>query len=151
MPRKGRLTLIASDLHEVVRRTAPKAKGVPAEIYPAWDAVTGSAVAKVTRPDAFHQGVLTVVAKNAVWIQELIMLREQLLVGLEAHLGEPLVRDIRFRVGRLHDRRPPRELKGGPPSPKRTLSPTAERRLAEDVHDPALRAAIAKALSRTRE
>lgn len=151
MPRKGRLTAIAPDLHEIVRRTAPRAKGVPAEIYPAWDAVAGKAVARVTRPDAFHQGVLTVVAKNSVWIQELIMLRGQLMAGLEEQLGEPLVRDIRFRVGRIHDRRMAGGAPRPPAAPPRKLSPTAERRLVEDIHDPELRAAVARALSRTRE
>lgn len=151
MPRKGRLTGIAPDLHEIVRRTAPRAKGVPAEIYPAWDAVAGAAVARVTRPDAFHQGVLTVVTKNAVWIQELIMLRDRLLAGLEERLGEPLVRDIRFRVGRIHDRRAPGAKTAGPAPPSRALSATAERHLVEDIQDPELRAAVARALSRTRE
>jgi hypothetical protein len=151
MPRKGRLTSIAPDLHEIVRRTAPRAKGVPAEIYPAWDAVAGAAVARVTRPDAFTQGVLTVVAKNSVWIQELVMLRGQLLAGLEERLGEPLVRDVRFRVGRVHERRMPGARTTGPPPPARPLSATAQRRLVEDIRDPELRAAVARALSRTRE
>lgn len=151
MARKGRLTSIAPDLHEIVRRTAPKAKGVPAEIYPAWDAVAGAAVARVTRPDAFTQGVLTVVAKNSVWIQELVMLRGQLLAGLEERLGEPLVRDIRFRVGRLHERHVPGARTTGPPPPARPLTAAAQKRLVEDIHDPELRAAVARALSRTRE
>lgn len=151
MPRKGRLTGIGPDLHEIVRKTAPRAKGVPAEIYPAWDAVVGTAVARVTRPDAFTHGVLTVVAKNTVWIQELVMLREQILGGLLDRLGEPLVRDIRFRVGRVHDRRMSGARTAGPPPAARPLSETARKKLAEEIHDPELRAAIAKALSRTRE
>ena len=150
MPRKGRLTGIAADLHEIVRKTAPRAKGVPAEIYPAWDAVVGAAVARITRPDALHNGVLTVVAKNSVWIQELIMLREQIMAGLEERLGERLVRDVRFRIGRLHDRRSPGQRQRPPPGPVRALSDGAHEKL-EDIRDPELRAAIARALSRTRE
>ena len=150
MPRKGRLTAIAADLHEIVRKTAPRSRGVPAEVFPAWDAVVGAAVARITRPDALQKGVLTVVAKNSVWIQELIMLREQILAGLEDRLGEPLIRDVRFRVGRLHDRRPPGQGIGPPPGPARALSAGAREKL-EDVRDPELRAAIARALSRTRE
>lgn len=150
MPRKGRLTSIAADVHEVVRKTAPRAKGVPAEVYPAWDAVAGGQVARVTRPDALQNGVLWVVVKNAVWIQELVMLREQILAGLEDRLGEPLVRDVRFRVGRIHERRSPGQVLAPPPGPTRRLSDGARAKL-EDVSDPALRAAIARALSRTRE
>ena len=115
MPRKGRLTAIAADVHEIVRRTAPRAKGVPVEVYPAWDAVVGPQVARVTRPDAFSQGVLTVVAKSSVWIQELVMLREQILAGLEERMGEACIRDVRFRLGRVHERR---FAIGRPPAPR---------------------------------
>ena len=150
VPRKGRLTAIAADIHEVVRRTAPRAKGVPAELYPAWDAVVGAQVARVTRLDALHSGVLTVVVKNSVWIQELIMLRERIVGGLTDRLGEPLVHDVRFRVGRIHERKTPGHEMAPPPGPSRPLTDSARAKL-EEVRDPELRAAIARALARTRE
>ena len=150
MRRKGQVQAISGDVHEVMRRVAGSRRGVPAELHPAWHASVGSAIARVTRPDALQNGVLTVVTKNSVWVNELMMLQERILTGLEAALGERLVVELRFRVGKVFARggRDPRARV--PAAPPRALGPEVEKKLESDIRDPALREAIRKALARTR-
>ncbi|MBI2895252.1 MAG: DUF721 domain-containing protein [Deltaproteobacteria bacterium] len=147
MRRKGQLQGISRDVHEVVRAVSGPGHGVPPEVHPAWQSTVGPAIARVTRPDSLRRGVLTVVTKNSVWVNELMMLQERILAGLEAALGERLVAELRFRVGRVHahDRRERRVAEPAPPP--RELDPAVTKRL-EAVHDPVLRDAIARALAR---
>lgn len=77
-----------------------------------WDRVAGPAVASVTRADSVRDGVLWVFTPSSAWSQELSMLRENLIAGINSALGVDALTDIRFRVKRLPARKPeepPRE------------------------------------------
>jgi predicted nucleic acid-binding Zn ribbon protein len=143
--RKGHPQSIVADLHEVMRRVGRGSRAVPMEIHPAWRSTVGEAIARATRPESLHQGVLTVVAKNSVWVNELMMLEERIRQGLEGALGERLVVQLRFRVGRVVPRGGRDARSSAPPPPPRELVPELKKKL-EVVRDPDLRAAIERAL-----
>jgi hypothetical protein len=148
MRRKGQLQGISRDVHEVVRAVSGPGRGVPPEVHPAWQSTVGPAIARVTRPDSLKRGVLTVVTKNSVWVNELMMLQESILQGLQAELGEQLVTGVRFHVGRLF-RREGGADRSQPERPAEPLAPELLARLGS-VRDPELRSAIERALSRCR-
>ena len=148
MHRRGHPERIRAALHEVLRKVGTGRRGVPAEVVRAWMGAVGPTVARVTRPERLERGVLTVLAKNSVWVSELLMLQDRLLAVLRDSLHEPLVTALRFRVGRVSGPTPVLRAPPPPPArPPRALSPALDRRL-ECVRDDDLRAAIRRALSR---
>ena len=64
-----------------------------------WSEVVGEEVARRSRPDRLRNGRLQVIVGDTVWLQQLSMLKPQILARLEAHLGTPVVREIFFTVG----------------------------------------------------
>lgn len=98
-----------------------------AQAVQVWDRVAGPSVAAVTRADVVHDGVLVVLTKSSAWSQELSMLREQLVAGINAELGTPALRDIRFQVKRFAVR----HAAEAPARVKHTLTATDREAIAQ--------------------
>jgi hypothetical protein len=73
-----------------------------------WPEVVGATIARRTEISSlkFHTAVVKV--SNAMWIQELNLMRPQILARLTSAMGSDAVRDIRFVRGRLSRRERPR-------------------------------------------
>ena len=100
-----------------------------------WPDVVGNPIARRTEVSGlkFHTAVIKV--SGAMWIQELTLLKLQILDRLRTALGDDAVRDLRFIQGRLSHRE-------HPPLKRVTRNP----RLAIDfptLDDPKLRSAFA--------
>jgi predicted nucleic acid-binding Zn ribbon protein len=100
-----------------------------------WPEVVGEAIARRTEVSdlKFHTAVVKV--SGAMWIQELNLMKPQILSRLRDALGDDVVRELRFIQGRLSRREPSK------------LKPVGRnRRLAVDLPglaDPELRSAFA--------
>lgn len=70
-------------------------------IHRAWSEVVGEEVARRSQPGLFKNGRLQVTVSDAVWVQQLTMLKPTILASLEAYLGSPVVRELFFTVGTL--------------------------------------------------
>ena len=62
---------------------------VLARVQACWPGAVGAAIAAEADPVAEHGGTLTVACRSAVWAQELQLLAEDVLRGLNAALGTP--------------------------------------------------------------
>jgi predicted nucleic acid-binding Zn ribbon protein len=73
-----------------------------------WPQVVGDAIARHTEVASlkFHTAVVKV--STAMWIQELNLLKSEILARLQVRLGADVVRDLRFVKGRLSRRDRPR-------------------------------------------
>jgi len=71
-----------------------------ARVQEIWEATAGPAIASSARPTAERGGVLTVTCVAAVWAQELDLMASELIVKLNAALGEhDAIRELRCRTG----------------------------------------------------
>ena len=70
----------------------------------AWPEIVGEAIARRTEIVSlkFHTAVVKV--SGAMWIQELNLMRSQILARVTQRLGEDVVRELRFVQGRLSRR-----------------------------------------------
>src|SRR6516225_11321080 len=75
-----------------------------------WPEIVGETIARRTQVSSlkFHTAVVRV--SGAMWIQELNLMKPQILERLRGALGDDVVRDVRFVQGRL-SRRPRSKLK----------------------------------------
>lgn len=99
-----------------------------------WPEVVGEAIARRTEVTAlkFHTAVVKV--SNAMWIQELNLMRPQILSRLNAAMRNDAVRDLRFVLGKMnrHERKHLRSV--GRAARKPIELP--------ELHDPELRRAF---------
>lgn len=62
-----------------------------------WDKLVGEQIARRARPLRFRQGVLEVQVDHPVWMQQLQMLKPQILAKLHQHLPDADITDIYLR------------------------------------------------------
>ena len=117
-----------------------------------WLELVGPKIASRTRPDGVYDRVLVVEVASSAWLQELNLLRAQILSGLLARLGEPkLFDDLKLKLagsGRRRDPAPPRPRPPAPRAPAVKPATGAAReqivREVERVADEELRELIAR-------
>jgi len=66
-----------------------------AEVQRVWPQVAGERFARAAEPVSERDGVITVACQSAVWAQELDLLSERVIEGLNETLGRPAVRRLR--------------------------------------------------------
>jgi predicted nucleic acid-binding Zn ribbon protein len=100
-----------------------------------WPEMVGEAIARRTEVASvkFHTAVIKVV--GAMWIQELNLMKPQILGRLRDALGDDSVRDLRFVLGRISRRERPR-LRVVPRAPRHAIE-------LPELKDPELRRAFA--------
>ena len=115
-----------------------------------WDEVVGAQIASQTRPVKIRGNVLEVCVEQAAWMQQLQLMKPQILKRLNAELGEGQIEEIFLKKGRI----PPREqnVPAQPPQWRAArLSPEEQgeiTRLLQDIEDPDLRERLEGMLSK---
>jgi hypothetical protein len=77
---------------------------VPLKTYSilgAWDEIVGESVAEHSHPRSIRNRILFIDVTHPTWMQQLQFLKPTLLEKVNAFLGEPLIQDIRFKVGKI--------------------------------------------------
>ncbi|WP_303722365.1 DUF721 domain-containing protein [Malonomonas rubra] len=67
------------------------------QVWMIWDQVVGKQIANRARPLRFRQGILEVQVDHPVWMQQLQMLKPQILAKLHAQLPKADITDIYLR------------------------------------------------------
>lgn len=70
-------------------------------IWNAWKGIVGEPVSLHARPHAIRNRILFVEVSHSTWMQQLQFLKPTLLKKINDYLGEPLIEDIRFRIGKI--------------------------------------------------
>jgi predicted nucleic acid-binding Zn ribbon protein len=83
-------------LRSALRQAAPKTR--LAAVQSVWDDVVGERVAAAARPVSERGGEITVACADPVWAEELDLMQDRLLRGLEERLGGESPSSLRFRV-----------------------------------------------------
>ena len=107
-----------------------------------WDEVVGPQIAARARPEKIRDGVLEVCVDQPVWMQQLQLLKPQLLAKLNAQLGNGALRDIFLKRGKIQPKQSAVSTSAQPSWRKATLSPEDEKELGTllaGVKDEALR------------
>jgi predicted nucleic acid-binding Zn ribbon protein len=65
-----------------------------------WPVVAGERIAKHARAVSFHDGSLTVEVEGSAWLHELGFLERDLVHKMNRHLGNNIVRDVRWVAAR---------------------------------------------------
>ncbi len=72
-------------------------------IHALWRHAVGEKIAAQTSPASIRKGVLMVNVTNSVWMQQLHFLKDEITEKLNAELGAPAVRQIKFKIGPVRE------------------------------------------------
>ena len=70
-------------------------------IWGAWKEIVGEPIALQTQPRAIRNHILFIDVSHSTWMQQLQFLKPTLLGKINGFLGESLIEDIRFKVGKI--------------------------------------------------
>jgi predicted nucleic acid-binding Zn ribbon protein len=70
-----------------------------ARVQEIWEGAAGPAIACAAQPTAERDGILTVTCVAAVWAQELDLMAGEVVLSLNAALGDEAIRELRCRTG----------------------------------------------------
>lgn len=87
---------IADVLRDAVARAAPDT--LLARVQAAWAGAVGDVIAAESQPAEEREGTVKVECSGSVWAQELDLMAADLTARLNASLGTPAVRRLRFVV-----------------------------------------------------
>jgi hypothetical protein len=126
---------IASTLGSIIDRLDSEGHFAIVRLVQAWPEIVGKAIARRTEVIElkFHTAVVRV--SGAMWIQELNLLKPEILARLAARVGDDAVRDLRFVQGRLSRRATRPRLRTVARAPRRSIE-------LPELKDPELRRAF---------
>jgi hypothetical protein len=70
-------------------------------IFGAWKEIVGESVAFQTQPRSIRNRILFIDVSHPTWVQQLQFLKPTLLEKINVFIGEPLIQDIRFKLGKI--------------------------------------------------
>lgn len=93
-------TLIRSILENTLKGLEIDTHVKTYSIWGAWEQIVGEPIALHTRPHAIRNRILFVHVSHPTWVQQLQFLKSALMEKINLFLGEPLLQDIRFHLGK---------------------------------------------------
>ncbi len=98
-------------IHSILESTLKSLEvDVPIKTYSiigAWKEIVGETIAEHTQPRRISNQILFIDVVHSTWMQQLQFLKSDLLKRVNAFLGESLIQDIRFRLGKISPRPSP--------------------------------------------
>ena len=92
-------------IRSILEKTAKTLEiDVPLKTYSilgAWKEIVGESVAGHSQPHSIRNRILFVDVSHPTWMQQLQFLKPTLLEKVNTFLGESLIQDIRFKLGKI--------------------------------------------------
>jgi len=92
-------------IHSILEKTLKALEiDVPLKSYSiwcAWKEIVGDSIALQTQPRSIRNRILFIDVSHSTWMQQLQFLKPTLLEKINNFLGEPLIQDIRFKLGKI--------------------------------------------------
>lgn len=90
-------------------------------LWSAWKQIVGEPICLHAQPRAIRNRILFVEVSHSTWMQQLQFLKPTLLNKIHRFLGEPLIEDIRFRVGKISRSKTPLSEEKEKPLDRKTI------------------------------
>ncbi|HVA79189.1 MAG TPA: DUF721 domain-containing protein [Candidatus Binataceae bacterium] len=99
---------IASALQPILDRLDIEGEYGLGRLIRAWPEIAGETIARRTEVASLRYHTAVIKVSGAMWIQELTLMKAQILARVRETVGDDIVRDLRFIAGRLSRRNPPK-------------------------------------------
>lgn len=116
-------------------------------VFGQWEKSVGPVIARHAQPQTVRGKKLTLIVDSPAWMQQLSLLKPEIVEKLNRTLGKETIKDIILRIGEVESRERPSE---GPPV--LTVLAQDERDKIEDylrgISDPAIKEAISRVMEK---
>ena len=116
-------------------------------IFGQWEKAVGPAIARHAQPQAVRGKKLTLIVDSPAWMQQLSLLKPEIIEKVNSTLGKKTINDITLRIGEVESRAEPPEE-----PPVRNFLSEAEREKIEDyvrgISDPDIREAVSRVIEK---
>ena len=117
------------------------------QLLSSWDTVMGNLASKV-RLEKIQDDTLILAAHDSCWLQELYLLSDLLITQINNHLGQPRIRNLRFKKAGEYKKKATPHAHTQQRSFKHVTLTAQEHTALGSVKDPQLRAALEQFLIR---
>jgi len=141
-PRMKRPLQVSALLESVFAGKPAQKRIREAKAWQFWEEAVGEHIASKASPVAFRDGTLTVRVSGSAWMQQLSLMKRDIISQLNAAIGFQLVNELFFRQGTVHKKE---DEPAAVSVQKRSLSAVEKKLLIERtaaVADPELREAF---------
>jgi hypothetical protein len=112
-----------------------------------WEKAVGAVIARHARPQSVRGKKLTLVVDSPAWMQQLSLLKPELLEKMSKKLGKDVIREIALKLGEVAFSATPEEAPPVRVSLSREESATIETYL-EEIRDPDTRESIRRVIEK---
>ena len=116
-------------------------------VFGRWEKAVGATIARHARPEALRAKKLTVIVDSPVWMQQLSLLKPEIIEKVNRGLGKDAIREIALRLGEVV----PKEEQPEEVTVRASLDAGDRAKIeqyVQDVHDPETRAAIERVIEK---
>ncbi len=113
--RSRKVEKLGTTIEKMLNRRGLASKLKEYRLFGQWEQAVGAVIARHAQPSAIRAKKLTVTVDSSAWMQQLSLLRPEILSRVNACLGEEAVEAITLRLGELdlpaaprHEPQPPR-------------------------------------------
>jgi len=96
-----KLIHISDILKSALSKYRPAKDLAMTQIWDIWDNAVGKPIAMNAKPDSFKDGILMVNVSSSAWIHQLKFLEKDMISNINKTLDHPLVKQIRFKIGKI--------------------------------------------------
>ena len=100
-PKRKRLERLSGTIEQLLASRGLTARLKEYRVLGVWDRAVGEVIAAHARPAAVRGRKLTVTVDSSAWMQQLTLLRPELIEKLNRTLGEMAVESITLRMGEV--------------------------------------------------
>lgn len=146
--RRGKVERLSATIEKILNERGWGAKLKEYRVFGLWAKAVGPGIARHSRPASIRGRRLTVIVDSSAWMQQLSMLKPEIIAKVNDRLGPDGIEGITLKLGEL-------EGPGGPPEePRPAAGPldAAERLRIEEylagIADPDARAALRQVIEK---
>lgn len=86
---------------KVIKSIGLKKKADEIQVLLDWNSIVGAEISKKTKPAGVKRGVLNVLVESSAWMNELQLMKPEIMAKIENRFGRNRIRDIKFSLGRI--------------------------------------------------
>ncbi len=92
---------VSEIIPRVIKSIGLKKKADEIQVMLDWDSIVGSLIAEKTKPAGVRRGVLKVLVESSAWMNELQLMKPEIIAKIERRFGRNKIKDIRFCLGKI--------------------------------------------------
>jgi len=146
-PMKRPMDKLSSTILKILKSRGLENRLSEYRIFGQWEAAVGEVIARHAYPVAMRGKKLTVIVDSPAWMQQLSMLKPEIVGKVNHGLGSEVVRDIRLTLGEVVPTSKPSDTPSTPVDLDQKDRMSIER-YASEVNDPDIRNAIRQVMEK---